>query len=151
MWFFLTYYSSYIDELSSTFFFLSSTTMYKIMVKRWCIYGLYDQDELGGTFMYSRWGEDLKLKEGREVSWRDCFFSTPAVKCRLAWRLRWSLRLKHLSQWLHLKGFCPVCLRVCLVSSSLLANFQVQPSHLQMYGFSPVCVRLCAFKWDDLV
>ena len=56
-----------------------------------------------------------------------------------------------LSHILHWKGLSPVCFRMCLVSSSDLANFQPQSFQEQMYGFSPVCVRRCAFKWLDLV
>lgn len=43
----------------------------------------------------------------------------------------------HLSQWLHLKGFAPVCFLKCLVSSSLRAKHHSQPSHEHLYGFSP--------------
>lgn len=51
---------------------------------------------------------------------------------------RWSEREKHFSQWLHLKGFEPVCLRKWRVSSSERAKLQVQSGQVQMYGFSPV-------------
>ena len=45
--------------------------------------------------------------------------------------------LAHLSQWLHLNGFAPVCFLKCLVSSSLRAKRHSQPSHEHLYGFSP--------------
>ena len=51
----------------------------------------------------------------------------------------------------HWNGRSPVCFRLCLVSSSLRANFQPHPFHVQTYGFSPVCVLWWAFKWLDLV
>lgn len=50
---------------------------------------------------------------------------------------RWSDLEKALSQTLHLNGLSPVCLRKWRVSSSDLANRQVQPSHVHTYGFSP--------------
>lgn len=43
----------------------------------------------------------------------------------------------HLSQWLHLNGFAPVCFLKCLVNSSLRAKRHSQPSHEHLYGFSP--------------
>lgn len=46
--------------------------------------------------------------------------------------------LAHLSQWLHLNGFAPVCFLKCLVNSSLRAKRHSQPSHEHLYGFSPV-------------
>lgn len=49
-------------------------------------------------------------------SFSSCFFpsSTPSLcsqMCLFMCRARWSDREKHLSQWLHLNGFAPVCLR----------------------------------------
>lgn len=50
---------------------------------------------------------------------------------------RWRRLPAHLSQWLHLNGFAPVCFLKCLVSSSLRAKRHSQPSHEHLYGFSP--------------
>lgn len=57
--------------------------------------------------------------------------------CLFMWRARWSEREKQRPQWWHLKGFAPVCLRKCRVSSSDLANRHSQPSQEHRYGFSP--------------
>ena len=53
--------------------------------------------------------------------------------CLLRWRARWSDLAKAFSQWGHLNGFIPVCFRMWRVSSSDLANFQVQPSQAVSY------------------
>ena len=71
--------------------------------------------------------------------------------CLLRWRARWSDLAKAFSQWGHLNGFIPVCFRMWRVSSSDLANFQVQPSQVHLYGFSPVWVRWWAFRCELLV
>lgn len=66
-----------------------------------------------------------------------CFVCVCPHTCLFMCNARWSDRLKALWQSIHSYGFCPVCFRKCLVSSSERANFHPQPSHEQWYGFSP--------------
>lgn len=70
--------------------------------------------------------------------------------CLRACLVRWSLRMKHLSQSGHVKRFSPVCVRKCRVSSSDRENFFAQPGQVQWKGLSPVCTLKCALRWDDL-
>ena len=86
--------------------------------------------------------------------WQDTDFGGPKnhiVICRFICSDKWSDLENARSHSRHWKGRSPVCFLVCLVNSSLRANFQPQPFQLQTYGFSPVCVLWCAFKWLDLV
>lgn len=47
---------------------------------------------------------------------------------------------------------CPVCVLMCLFSSSLLLKLFPQPGNPQWWGFSPVCVLKCLFlcsnRWN---
>lgn len=70
--------------------------------------------------------------------------------CLRACLVRWSLRMKHLSQSGHMKRFSPVCVRKCRVSSSERENFFAQSGQVQWKGLSPVCTLKCALRWDDL-
>ena len=66
------------------------------------------------------------------------FLMTPSVSwCRFRWSERWSDLAKRRSQSSHLKGFSPVCLRMCRVSSSERAKLQLHSFQLHVYGFSP--------------
>lgn len=56
---------------------------------------------------------------------------------RRACLLRWSLRMKRLSQSGQRKRFSPVCVRVCRASSSERANFFSQSGQVQGNGLSP--------------
>lgn len=56
---------------------------------------------------------------------------------RRACLVRWSLRMKRLSQTGQTNFFSPVCVRRWRESSSERANFLSQPSQLQLNGFSP--------------
>lgn len=58
-------------------------------------------------------------------------FSTASTFSSFGPRWPWirCFQCTHLSQWLHLNGFAPVCFLKCLVSSSLLAKRHSQPSH----------------------
>ena len=50
--------------------------------------------------------------------------------CLFMCRERWSDLEKALSHILHWNGLSPVCFLMCLVSSSDLANLQLQPFHV---------------------
>lgn len=72
----------------------------------------------------------------------------------LAWRFtcldRWSLRINGFAHILHTNFFSPVCVRLCLDSSSDREKRRSQFSHLQQNGRSPVWMRWCALRCDDL-
>lgn len=57
--------------------------------------------------------------------------------CLRACLVRWSLRMKHLSQSGHVNRFSPVCVRKCRVSSSDRENFFAQPDQVHWKGLSP--------------
>lgn len=50
----------------------------------------------------------------------------------------------------HSNLFSPVCVLLCLWSSSLRVNLLPQNIQLQMKGLSPVCQRRCARRWEVL-
>ena len=83
------------------------------------------------------WQWFLRFAAGLVYGVAACQFDPWLSTWRFIWSARWSLRLKHRSQWRHLKGFAPVCLRKCLVNSSDLANLHTHPSQEHLYGFSP--------------
>lgn len=64
-----------------------------------------------------------------------------AVMCLLACFVKWSDLMKRLPQRGQAKRFSPVWVRLCLASSSDLANRLSQFSHVQGKGFSPEIVQ----------
>lgn len=64
------------------------------------------------------------------------FFAQPPMWRRMCF-VRWSLRMKSWWQTWHLYFFSPVWVRWWRDSSSDLANFFAQPSHVHENGFSP--------------
>ena len=58
------------------------------------------------------------------------FSVSHTVMCLFMCRDKWSDREKALSHILHWNGLSPVCFLMCLVSSSDLANLQLQPFQL---------------------
>lgn len=61
---------------------------------------------------------------------------------------RWSLRMNLLEHSVHTNFFSPVCVLLCLCSSSLLVNLFPQNIQLQTKGLSPLCQRRWARRWD---
>ena len=46
----------------------------------------------------------------------------------------------------HLYGFSPVCVIICVVSARFVRAAYSQPSNMHLYGFSPVWIIMCFFS-----
>lgn len=60
-----------------------------------------------------------------------------AFRCVFSCFFRWSFLPKSLQQLWHLNGFSPLCVLLCLVNSSFLANAFPHPTIWHRNGFSP--------------
>ncbi len=99
----------------------------------------------GGHVVAQTPADTWSLEPEDDVDVEECRLRPAGPRSMLGWKptclraclVRWSLRMKHLSQSGHMKRFSPVCVRKCRVSSSDRENFFAQSGHVQWKGLSP--------------
>ncbi len=99
----------------------------------------------GGHVVAQTPADTWSLEPEDDVDVEECRLRPAGPRSMLGWKptclraclVRWSLRMKHLSQSGHMKRFSPVCVRKCRVSSSDRENFFAQSGHVQWKGRSP--------------
>lgn len=83
----------------------------------------------------------LLHKLGRRITFGVSGVISFLLCCIIMWRFSLLLWVYSLPQRVHLYGFSPVCVSICLFRTPLRAKFF--PHSLQLNGFSPVC----PLKW----
>lgn len=99
----------------------------------------------GGHVVAQTPADTWSLEPEDDVDVEECRLRPAGPRSMLGWKptclraclVRWSLRMKHLSQSGHMKRFSPVCVRKCRVSSSDRENFFAQSGHVHWKGLSP--------------